>query len=260
MTNDIALLDFDGYICKAYYATISKGSTDFDEMLALLEELVESAKSKVDEGAMIKYYISGHTYKKDIYPSYKVNRKKDLLLGEFREFIKLYYEDKLIVDNVEADDLITMDCEVYEKTGFVPIVFSDDKDLRYYCKRYCKINLSEEIVEQDEKEMVQHRIIQFLTGDREDNVQGVYGIGEKKAIIELNKLGGITIENVIRVYKNKGIDIDECLKNLILISPLHHKVIEEGYYDYSNISDAIIGHFKYWNKKVKGIYYEDEAI
>ena len=37
---DVALLDFDGYICKAYYATISKGSTDFDEMLALLEELV----------------------------------------------------------------------------------------------------------------------------------------------------------------------------------------------------------------------------
>ena len=60
---DVALLDFDGYICKAYYATISKGSTDFDEMLALLEELVESAKSKVEEDAIIKYYISGHTYK-----------------------------------------------------------------------------------------------------------------------------------------------------------------------------------------------------
>ena len=106
---DVALLDFDGYICKAYYATISRGSTDFDEMLALLEELVESVESKVEKDAIIKYYISGHTYKKDIYPSYKANRKKDPLLGEFREFIKLYYGNELIKDNAEADDLIVAD-------------------------------------------------------------------------------------------------------------------------------------------------------
>lgn len=255
MVSDIALLDFDGYICKAYYATISKGSTDFDEMLALLEELVESAKSKIDKDADVNYYISGHTYKKDIYPSYKANRKKDPLLGEFREFIKLYYEDKIIKDNVEADDLIVMDYERYSK-GRNPVVFSDDKDLRYYCKRYCKINLSEEIVEQDEKEMEQHRIIQFLTGDKEDNVQGIYGIGEKKAVIELNKLGGITIENVIRVYKNKEISIDECLKNLILVSPLYSKFIENYYYDDEDVLDNIVGLFKYWNKKVKEIYDE----
>lgn len=250
---DVALLDFDGYICKAYYATISKGSTDFDEMLALLEELVESAKSKVEKDAIAKYYISGHTYKKDIYPSYKANRKKDQLLGEFREFVKLYYGNELIKDDVEADDLIIADYEEYDR-NFNPVVFSDDKDLRYYCKRYCKINLSEEIVEQDEKDMEQHRIIQFLIGDKEDNIQGVYGIGEKKALIELNKLGGVTIENVIRVYKNKGISIDECLKNLILISPLYSKVIEN--YCYDELFNNIIGHFKYWNKKVKDIYYE----
>ena len=253
---DVALLDFDGYICKAYYATISKGSTDFDEMLALLEGLVESAKSKVEKDAMIKYYISGHTYKKDIYPSYKANRKKDPLLGEFREFVKLYYGDKINKDNIEADDLIVLDYEVYDKTGFTPVVFSDDKDLRYYCKRYCKINLSEEIVEQDEKEMEQHRIIQFLTGDKEDNVQGIYGIGGKKAVIELNKLGGITIENVIRVYRNTGISIDGCLKNLILISPLYSKFIENYCYDDEDTLDNIVGLFKYWSKKVKEIYYE----
>lgn len=255
MASDVALLDFDGYICKAYYATISRGSTDFDEILALLEELVKSAKSKVEEDAIIKYYISGHTYKKDIYPSYKANRKKDPLLGEFREFIKLYYGDKLIKNDVEADDLIVMDYEHYSK-GHNPVVFSDDKDLRYYCKRYCKINLSEEIVEQDEKEMEQHQIVQFLTGDKEDNVQGVYGIGEKKAIIELNKLGGITIENVIRVYKDKEISIDECLKNLILISPLYSKFIENYSYNDEDVLDNIVGLFKYWNKKVKEIYYE----
>lgn len=118
-------------------------------MLALLEELAESANQSRKD-AIIKYYISGHTYKKDIYPSYKANRKKDPLLGEFREFVKLYYGNELIKDDVEADDLIVADYEDYDR-NFNPVVFSDDKDLRYYCKRYCKINLSEEVVEQDEK-------------------------------------------------------------------------------------------------------------
>lgn len=258
MSNDVALLDFDGYICKSYYATISKGSTDFDEMLALLEELVDSTKSKVEEDAIIRYYISGHTYKKDIYPSYKANRKRDELLGEYRDFVKLYYGEGLIKSPVlEADDLIVMDYEKYYKDGFNPVVFSDDKDLRYYCKKYCKINLSEEIVEQKLNEMYVNRIVQFVAGDREDNIIGIYGLGEKKALRELERLGGVTIHNVIKLYKEKKIPIDECLKNIILISPLHESVIEDYIWSSEDDMHNILGHFRYWNRIVKEIYNEE---
>lgn len=257
MTRDVALLDFDGYICKSYYAVTSKGSTDFDEMLALLEELVKSAKSKVSKDATINYYISGHTYKKDIYPSYKANRKRDELLGEYRDFIKLYYGEELIKSPIlEADDLIVMDYEGYYKDGFNPVVFSDDKDLRYYCKKYCKINLSEEIVEQKLDEMYVNRIVQFVAGDKEDGVQGIYGLGVKKALRELERLGGVTIHNVIKLYKEKEIPIDECLKNIILISPLHELVVEDYMWRPEDNMRNILGHFKYWNKIVKEIYRE----
>ena len=258
MSKNIALLDFDGYICKSYYAMLGKESTDFDEMLALLEELVESAISKMPEGTEVFKYISGHTYKKDIYPSYKANRKKDELLGEYRDFIKLYYENELIKSPVlEADDLIIMDYEHFTQEGFNVVVFSDDKDLRYYCQKYCKINLAEEITEQKPEDMHINRLVQFVSGDREDGVQGVYGLGEKKTLIELNKLGGVTIDNVIKLYKEKEIPIDECLKNIILISPLHKDVVKD--YEWSPEDDMqnILGHFKYWNKKVKEIYCEE---
>lgn len=252
-----ALLDFDGFICKSYYAMLSKESTDFDEMLALLEELVEAAISKMPEGTDVLKYISGHTYKKDIYPSYKANRKRDEVLGEYRDFIKLYYDGQLIKSPIlEADDLIVMDYEHYTQEGFNVVVFSDDKDLRYYCKKYCKINLNEEIVEQKLDEMYINRIVQFIAGDREDGVQGIYGLGEKKALKELERLGGINTRNVIKLYKEKGISIDECLKNIILISPLHEMVVED--YEWSPEDDMknILGHFRYWKDVVEEVYYK----
>lgn len=258
MIRDIALLDFDGYICKSYYAIISKGSTDFDEMLALLEELVEAVILKMPKNTDVLKYISGHTYKKDIYPSYKANRKRDELLGEYRDFIKLYYEGQLIKSPVlEADDLIVMDYEHFTQEGFNVVVFSDDKDLRYYCKTYCKINLNEEIVEQKISDMYINRIVQFVAGDNEDNVKGIFGLGEKKALKELERLGGINIRNVIRLYKEKEILIDECLKNIILISPLYEKVVEDYEWRPDDDMKNILGHFKYWNEVVKDIYNEE---
>lgn len=96
MTSDIALLDFDGYICKAYYATISKGSTDFDEMLALLEELVESTKSKIDKDADINYYISGHTYKKTSIHLIRLTERKTFYLGSLENLLNSITKIKLL--------------------------------------------------------------------------------------------------------------------------------------------------------------------
>lgn len=255
MKDGVALLDFDGYICKAYYAIKSKGSEDFDKMTALIDELVEAAITKVPNCQYCMLYMSGHTYKKDIYPSYKATRKKDEGLGAFREYCKVYYEDNIYIDPLlEADDQLVLDYESFFKDSYV-VCFSDDKDLRHYCQNYCKINLNEQVVKQNKITMCKNRIVQFVAGDREDNIKGIVGLGEKKAAIELEKLGGITIENAIKLYKNKGIDIDECMKNFILVSPLHHEAIED-FQSYGDMSDNILGHFRYWNDKIKEVYNE----
>ena len=257
---NIALLDFDGYICKAYYASMSKGEDDFESMVSILENLVYSAISKMPkENTDVFIYMSGHTYKKDIYPSYKANRKKDEGLGAFRDYIKILYDNEIIIDNLlEADDKLIMAYEHWEAMGYNVVCFSDDKDLRHYCKNYCKININEELVQQDKNQMIVNRIVQFVAGDREDNIIGIYGLGEKKAQAELNKLGGVSIDNVIRLYRNKGINIDECLKNIILISPLHSTVVEDYDWIEPDTMKTILGHFKYWNRKVKEIY--DETV
>lgn len=256
MKDGVALFDFDGYVCKAYFAIKAKDIDDYDEMTSLIDELIESAKSKVPNCQCVTLYMSGHTYKKDVYPSYKATRKKDEGLGLFREYCKMYYENDLYIDPLlEADDQLVLDYESLSKDSYV-VCFSDDKDLRHYCQNYCKINLDTQVIEQDKEEMKRNQVIQFIAGDREDNIKGIVGFGEKKAIVELEKLGGITVENAIRLYKNKNVDIDECMKNFILISPLHKEVIKD-FMPCGDMSDNILGHFRYWNDLIKRIYNEE---
>lgn len=256
MKEGVALLDFDGYVCKAYFAMKANGVDDYDEMTTLIDELVKSAQSKVPNCQYTIAYMSGHTYKKDIYPSYKATRKKDKGLSLFREYCKIYYSDLVLIDPLlEADDTLVLAYEHFSQGSYV-VCFSDDKDLKYYCKNYCKINFEQQVLEQDPVEMCKNRIAQFVAGDREDNIKGIVGLGAKKAFKELEQLGGVTIENAISLYKNKGIDIDECMKNFILISPLNKDVIKD--YDYDNeTSENILGHFRYWNNKIKEVYNEE---
>lgn len=243
-----ALLDYDGYICKAYYAAIGRDErADLEEMEEILNNLTECAKEK--SGLEIKKVISGHTYKKDIYPSYKNHRKKDEGLGMFRDYIKLSHEDLVCVPQLEADDVITMMYDKYPDS----IVFSDDKDLRYYCPIYCKINLTEEISCQDD--YINKQIAQMLYGDKEDGIDGIPKVGEKTAI-KLLDMYGYDIKSVIKIYKDKEISIDECMKNLILVTPICKELVDDYKYglDEQITMNNIIGHFTYFNKLIKEVY------
>lgn len=243
-----ALLDYDGYICKAYYAAVSRNeNAEIEEMEEILNSLTECAQRKSE--LPIKKIISGHTYKKDIYPSYKCHRKRNEGLGMFREYVKLSQEDLICVPQLEADDVITMMYSEYQDS----IVFSDDKDLRYYCPIYCKINLTEEISTQDD--FINKQLEQMLIGDKEDGIEGIYKVGEKTAQKLLNTYG-YSLESVIKIYKDNNITIDDCMKNLILVTPICKEVVTDykfGLDDKTTINN-IIGHFTYLNNKIKEIY------
>lgn len=243
-----ALLDYDGFICKAYYAAVARNEmADIEEMEDVLNSLTECAKEK--SGLEIKKVISGHTYKKDIYPSYKNHRKRNEGLGMFRDYIKIAHEDLICVPQLEADDVITMMYDKYPDS----IVFSDDKDLRYYCPIYCKINLTEEISCQDN--FTEKQLEQMIIGDKEDGIDGIPKVGEKTAK-KLLDMYGYNIKSVIEIYKDKEINIDDCMKNLILVTPICKELVKDYKYglDENTTMNNIIGHFNYMNEKIKEIY------
>ena len=66
-----ALLDYDGFVCKAYYSTIARQSDDIEKMFDVLDELTVAARQKAellstDGKVLVIKYMSGHTFKKDL--------------------------------------------------------------------------------------------------------------------------------------------------------------------------------------------------
>ena len=272
-----ALLDYDGYICKAYYAGLKENKQE-----KVLSDLVDSAVKRVkeyfntDDVKIIKV-ISGHTFKKDIYPSYKLRRKKDEGLGEFRNLIKQKQAKELTcVKNLEADDVLILLQKHLNTINVNNVVFSDDKDLRYYAYRYCKLNEENEIQENDISELI-NIYAQMLAGDSEDDIKGIPRMGMKTAIkyLESNMvIDKDPLETVIKCYHDKNIDIDSCLRDLLLVIPTGSIYTEDESEELSiNVSTLVLkndfsdnldlavsrmieSQIKGLNKIVKGVYIE----
>lgn len=214
------LLDYDGFICKAFYASKVDGEYNLEKAQEILDRLVDSAIErahkffKTDDKMLIGKYITRHSGKKDIYPNYKGQREKNPLLGEFRDMCIAEF-DVFGKEGYEADDFIIN--ETLRKPTKT-LVFSDDKDIKYYVPNFCKINLTEEPACQDLEEMQKCAAAQLLAGDREDNIKGLSGIGMHKA---LKLLGDdLSIENIVRIYQEHDYTFDDTLENIFLLLPL----------------------------------------
>lgn len=269
------LLDFDGYVAKSYYASISKEKEGNDGPLDILNNLTESAIERAklffnseDRDLIVCKIMSGHSFKKDIFPGYKNNRKADEEFGLFRDYVKENVKDVIVAENLEADDLITF---MNAYTGYEAIVFSDDKDLRKYNPICGRINPGEDILETF-GDMSPEQLIQMITGDSIDNIKGIPRKGEVWARKYLDK-NGYTLDNVIRAYKENNVDIDECFKNLLEVIPISPEFVSEDYsewcekaylqfimdgkWDYTTTMKIIEGFMRYINKKVKEVYNND---
>ena len=212
-----AILDYDGYICKSFYAA----HEDLEKAIEILDSLTDAALEKAkdyfksDDVKLIKI-LSGHSWKKELYTDYKKTREKNPYISILRAICEDADSGILHPESLEADELCIILHDYLVSTGNIPIIFSDDKDLRYASLVNCKINLGEKIsLDYDEKYLYQ----QMLAGDKEDNIKGIPKVGMKVAEKLLDG-NGYNIEGVIKSYKDKGIDIEECIKNINLIIPM----------------------------------------
>lgn len=269
----VALLDYDGYICKSFYAN-KEDMMDFHSAEKILNDLRYAALDKTADyfkcsrvEVILLPIISGHSWKKDLYPSYKRTRKRDEFLGLYRDEISTR-KNVIKIEPLEADELLIVLADYIRTLGDNKyIIFSDDKDLRYYTERYCKINILEEVQEQDPQALIYNQLNQMLIGDKEDNINGLPKVGEKTAGKLLSNVG-YTFENVIKLYKDKNIDIDMTLRDLLLLIPLSDGYTEDSIYGYDvaaailngqnpkeiDVHNALINQVKFLNKKVKEVY------
>lgn len=143
---------------------------------------------------------SNSSSRKIIYPKYKEHRRNDMnefkqdSFNEQKERIKQYLEEmfvrQVLVDNNEADDLIAYYCQISENEH--KTIFSGDKDLTQlisdkvtiYSPNSKKFYKNGDIIKLHDIEVPHDNVktCKVLMGDKSDNIDGIYFLGEKTLI------------------------------------------------------------------------------
>lgn len=227
------LIDADILAYRVGYK--SEGDT-LTNAIATMEESIANILNVYPE-TPYRLYLSGkgadnYRHKYATTAPYKGNRKdkpKPVHLKALRDYLIGSLHDVVVSTDNEADDLIAIDYTtlwneyVEDPEGVPPCVVSVDKDFDQLTGlRYDPVKGEE--VWKDKEEATLNLWCQCLTGDRVDNIKGVYGIGPKKSIKLLEKCRtDYDCYNVcVSTYVEKeGLTLDEGLdrvrENMILL-------------------------------------------
>lgn len=175
-------------------------NNDVDGMKVKIIDLLEDimAETQATNG---KVAIGGsNNFRKEIYPEYKANRKKqeDPEMKElFNEGYKFLLKelDAVKAEGQEADDLLAI-----WQTEEPGIIVSIDKDmLQVPGKHFNNAKWEYKEITEAEANYLLHK--QILSGDSSDNIKGIPGIGPKKAEALISGRGKDLRKSVCNAYK-----------------------------------------------------------
>lgn len=208
-SNPFILVDGSSYLYRAYHAmfkadlrnSAGEPTGAIRGVIAMLKRLEKDyPKSQI----AVIFDAKGKTFRDEIYTEYKAHRPPmpDDLRSQLQpvyDIIKAMGFPLLIIEGVEADDVIgTLTQEATEK-GIDVVVSTGDKDMAQLVNEHVTLvnTMTEttlDIAGVNEKFGIPPElIIDFLAlmGDKVDNIPGVPGVGEKTALALLQNLGGL---------------------------------------------------------------------
>ena len=217
MSGKTIMIDGDMIIYRAAFS--SEVETKWDdntwtlhsseaEATAKVDELVETIMKKLKATDYITCISSKTNFRKELYPDYKSNRsakRKPLCIKALTDYMYDYHNG-LIVDNLEADDLIGILCTRNPKET---IAVSGDKDFGTLPITWYN-HLKDEVVTTGIRKANRFHLIQTLTGDPVDGYKGLKGVGIKTAEKILDK-NGATWRTVVNEYKKHDLTEDDAL-------------------------------------------------
>ena len=211
------LVDGSSYLFRAYHAlpplTNSKGHPTgaIHGVMNMLRKLINDLDPKY---FAVIFDAKGKTFRNDLYKEYKANRPpmdEDLRcqIEPLHEIIRASGWPLLVIDNVEADDVIGTLATQASQLSLSTIISTGDKDMAQLVDdNVSLINTMNNggLMGHDgvvEKFGVKpDQIIDYLTlmGDKVDNIPGVEKVGPKTAAKWINEYGSLdgVIENAIR--------------------------------------------------------------
>ncbi|MGQ4005824.1 DNA polymerase I [Francisellaceae bacterium CB300] len=195
---NIVLVDGSSYLFRAYHAlpflTNSKGEPT-GAILGVINMLKKLPTKYNTEHVAVIFDAKGKSFRNDIYPEYKANRKS--MDDELRVQIKPLHDiiekmgfPLIVVDGVEADDVIGTLAKDLEKEDYRVVISTGDKDMAQLVDEKVELFDSMKNVTTDVEGVVEKygvrpdQIIDYLAlmGDSSDNIPGVPSVGPKTAV------------------------------------------------------------------------------
>ncbi len=203
----LVLVDGSSYLYRAFHAlpplTNSKGAPT-GAVKGVINMVRRLRKDYPHSHAAVVFDAKGKTFRDAMYADYKANRPPmpDDLRSQVQpihDIIRAMGLPLLIVDGVEADDVIGTLAHMATEQGLDVVVSTGDKDMAQLVNRHVTLvnTMNDTTLDitgvNDKFGIPPELIIDFLAlmGDKVDNIPGVPGVGEKTALALLQNLGGL---------------------------------------------------------------------
>src|SRR3954463_7517615 len=229
MKKTLLLVDGSSYLYRAFHAIgdlrNSRGEPT-NAIFGVLNMLRKLHKDFPADYSACIFDAKGKTFRDDIYPEYKATRAPmpddlGVQIEPLLETIRAMGWPLLIIDGVEADDVIgTLACQAATK-GMRTIVSTGDKDMTQLVNPDVTLvnTMSNETLDEAGVEkkfgVKPERIVDYLTlvGDAIDNIPGVDKVGPKTAVKWLAQYG--TLDNVIANAASVGGAVGDNLRKVL---------------------------------------------
>jgi DNA polymerase-1 len=203
----LILVDGSSYLYRAFHALPplmnSKGNPT-GAVKGVINMMRRMDRDYPGSTVVVIFDAKGKTFRDNIYPEYKAQRPPmpdDLRcqIQPIHDIIRAMGLPLLIIDGVEADDVIGTLADQATQQGVDVVISTGDKDMAQLVSEHVTLdntmtNTKMDIAGVQEKFGIPPSlIIDFLAlmGDKVDNIPGVPGVGEKTALGLLQNLGGL---------------------------------------------------------------------
>ncbi|MCW8857909.1 MAG: DNA polymerase I [Kangiella sp.] len=236
------LVDGSSYLFRAYHVPQLQRMTNSSGMMTgavfgVINMLKSLIKEYQPEYMAMVFDAKGKTFRNDLYPEYKANRPpmpEDLRqqIEPIHEIVKAMGLPLLVIDGVEADDVIGTLAKQACKEGRETLISTGDKDMAQLVSEHVTlINTMDKTNPITDRERVVEKfgvkpeqIIDYLAlvGDKVDNIPGVDKCGPKTAVKWLEQYG--SLQGVIDHADEIGGKIGENLREALERLPLSYEL------------------------------------
>ena len=203
----LILVDGSSYLYRAFHALpplATSNGNPTGAVRGVISMLRRHLKEHPDSTVAVVFDAKGKTFRDEMFADYKSHRPP--MPDDLREQIQPIHDvidamglPRLVIDNVEADDVIGTLALQAQEQGQEVIISTGDKDMAQLVRPGITLVNTMSNTEMD-CEGVKDKfgvgpelIIDFLAlmGDKSDNIPGVPGVGQKTALALLQNLGSL---------------------------------------------------------------------